>query len=189
MEITTLEKRPFNEILPGERINLVMPTEKYISLFWKSIENDKIHSESHWSWVQNEEQLKNFLEKKNTGFQSFESYYLISFNDLIIGSFNIHSKNYHDHKTEIGYAIAKDYEGKGLISEAIMLAERELKRLQFNKIVIICDQTNLRSIKVAERNGYMKEGMFTQDYVENGVFVNSIAFGKIIAAENIDLNS
>ena len=96
----------------------------------------------------------------------------------MIGSFHMHKINYADHKTEIGYAIEKGEEGKGYVTEAFRVIEAELIRLGFNKIVITCNSDNFRSIKFAERNGFQREGLFIEDFIESGAFRDSVVFGK-----------
>lgn len=85
-----------------------------------------------------------------------------------------------DHKAEIGYGIEKGEEGHGYVSEGLMLVEGEMKRLGFNKMIINCDTGNIRSIKVAERNGFRHEGLLLQDCIEDGKFRDSMLFGKLL---------
>ena len=56
----------------------------------------------------------------------------------------------------------------------------EMKRLGFNKVVINCDRNNVRSIQIAERNGFQREGLLLQDCIEDGRFRDSVIFGKIL---------
>ncbi|MBK7892066.1 MAG: GNAT family N-acetyltransferase [Bdellovibrionales bacterium] len=97
-----------------------------------------------------------------------------------IGSFHVHTISYSDHKAEIGYGIEKGEEGKGYVSESLQLVVAEMKRLGFNKVVINCDRNNVRSIQVAERNGFQREGLLLQDCIEYGRFRDSVIFGKIL---------
>jgi RimJ/RimL family protein N-acetyltransferase len=60
---------------------------------------------------------------------------------------------------EIGYIADVDHEGKGYVTEAA----REALRFVFGplgaqRVRLECDDTNLKSLRVAERCGFVKEG-------------------------------
>jgi aminoglycoside 6'-N-acetyltransferase len=60
---------------------------------------------------------------------------------------------------EIGYIVDVVHEGKGYIMEAVMAALRFVfGHLGAHRIRLECDDTNWRSIRVAERCGFIKEG-------------------------------
>lgn len=60
---------------------------------------------------------------------------------------------------ELGYIVDVDHEGKGFITEATVAALRFVfEQLGAQRIRLECDDTNLRSRKVAERCGFVQEG-------------------------------
>jgi RimJ/RimL family protein N-acetyltransferase len=60
---------------------------------------------------------------------------------------------------EIGYIVDVDHEGKGYVTEAVMAALRFVfEHLGAHRLRLECDDTNLRSSRVAERCGFIKEG-------------------------------
>lgn len=178
--IPALEKRPFKKLLVGERIKLLNSPPELAEPLWKSIVQDRKLRGASWAWLESLDQLRAYLEKHNSDLPNGEVVYLIAKDQSIIGTFHIHSFCYADHKTEVGYAIEKAYEGYGYVAESLKLVESELKRLQFNKIIINCDVKNLRSVSVAEKNGYLREGLLVQDCIEDGQFRDSALFGKIL---------
>jgi len=59
----------------------------------------------------------------------------------------------------IGYITDVDYEGNGHVTEAVSAIVKELfEKVGAHRIQIETDDTNLRSIAVAERCGFIKEG-------------------------------
>jgi RimJ/RimL family protein N-acetyltransferase len=181
MLLKELDKQTFENCLSGERLELIKPNGSFAEPLWQSILRDRASRGSSWEWLQNKEQLKDYLIKKEDDFDKIINIlYLIKIGEEIIGTFYLHSLNYKDHKVEIGSGIEKAYEGKGYIRESMRLAEKELIRHGFNKIVIICDKNNIRSINFAEKNEFKLEGTFVQDYIENGQYVDSLSFGKIL---------
>jgi RimJ/RimL family protein N-acetyltransferase len=65
---------------------------------------------------------------------------------------------------EIGYFVDKDVEGRGFVSEAVRGTIRFIfEHLNAERIRLECDDTNLRSCKVAERCGFVEEGHIRQN--------------------------
>lgn len=61
---------------------------------------------------------------------------------------------------ELAYFIDKDYEGKGLMSEAFeALLEELFVKHNFEKLLLHMATNNSRSTKLAEMHGFMREGL------------------------------
>jgi RimJ/RimL family protein N-acetyltransferase len=174
-----LEKKPFKKILQGLRVQLVLSSPQYTQQVFDYIQRDHQLGGTLYSWVESlEDVAKHITNEPKENFS--EITYLILKDNTAIGSFHVHTISYSDYKAEVGYGIEKAEEGKGFVSEAMQLVLSEMKRLGFNKAVISCDKENTRSAKVAERNGFKKEGLLIQDCVENGHFRDSLIFGQIL---------
>lgn len=146
---------------------------------WEYIQRDHALGGTLYSWVESFEDVAKHVFKKPS-LDAREIDFLILKDGKAIGSFHVHTISYSDHKAEIGYGIEKGEEGKGYVSESLQLVIAEMKRLGFNKVIISCDKNNVRSIQVAERNGFLREGLFVQDCIEDGRFRDSVLFGKIL---------
>ena len=177
--ILALEKKPFAATLKGHRIRLVRSEPAFVDQVWEYIQRDHALGGTLYSWVESLDDVANHVLKK-TSLDAREVDFLILKDGKAIGSFHVHTISYSDHKAEIGYGIEKGEEGKGYVSESLQLVIAEIKRLGFNKVVISCDRDNVRSIQVAERNGFLREGLLLQDCIENGRFRDSVIFGKIL---------
>ena len=176
-----LVKSPFRKSLLGPRIQLVEATPDHAELLWQSILKDRLgRNGDSWRWLTSADELKDYLAKNSCDNPNKEVVYLFQKDKTIFGSFHVHTLCYSDYKTEIGYAIEKNFEGHGYVVEAVKLIEEELKRLGFNKIIINCDVENARSVRVAERAGFLLEGTLRQDCIENGKFRDSALFGKLL---------
>lgn len=81
----------------------------------------------------------------------------------ILGNINLCSVDEKNHSAEIGYWLAKDAVGYGYMQEAIRALEKVAFSVGINRIVIKNDVKNLRSTRVAERSGYIFEGIMRQD--------------------------
>ena len=64
----------------------------------------------------------------------------------------------------IGYWIAKEHEGKGYVAEAVrLLTCVAFDDLHANRLELRCDADNVRSVKVMERAGFVREGCLRSD--------------------------
>ncbi len=74
------------------------------------------------------------------------------FSGKIVGCINFTNRG--DGSVGVTYYIDKQYRGMGLVSKSLNVAEPELAKLGFKKIVLEINETNENSIRVANRNGY-----------------------------------
>jgi len=178
--IEKLEKKPFAKILQGPRILLQRADAKFAEPLWESILKDRTQRPLSWPGIESVNDLRDYLSQVGTDIPEGEVVYLLFKGNDVIGSLHLHTLSYGSHKTELGYAIEKNYEGQGYISEAVPLVEKELKELGFNRIEIRCNTDNLRSVRLAERNQYKHEGTMLQESVENGEYRDTAIFAKIL---------
>lgn len=180
--LSGLEKKTFPTSLQGARIRLVRPTAPYTAGVWAYIQRDHALGGKNYVWITSIDEVEKYITCKSAD-DPREVTYLILKDDVPIGSFHIHTIHYSDYKAEVGYAIEKGEEGHGYVSEALQLVAAEMKNLGFNKLVINCDANNLRSINIALRNGFLREGTLVHDYVVNGQFRDSALFGRILKSD------
>lgn len=106
--------------------------------------------------------IANRRDRKNLGLGIFRG-------EQLIGSIGFVEFNWTTRKTEIGYWIDKDEEGKGIITRACrLLITYAFEELEMNRVEIHCSAENLRSAAVPERLGFTKEGVLRQTELRNG---------------------
>lgn len=177
--LSSLEKKPFSVALSGPRIQLVRSCPEFTTKVWDCIQRDRKFGGSIYSWVKSVKDVSlHVTAEPNEDINEID--YLIIRESKVIGSFHIQKISYSDHKAELGYGVEKGEEGKGYVSDSLQLVLGELKRMKFNKVVINCDKENIRSIRLAERNGFSLEGVLIQDCIENGRFRDTMIFGKLL---------
>jgi len=177
--IKSLERKPCMKTITGERIQLKLMSPDLADKVWNFISRDHAAGGELYSWVKTKEDVEKYITKEVTeATKDFD--YFITRDNKVIGTINIHTISYLDHKAEVGYSVEKNEEGQGFVSEGVRLIELEMKRLGFNKLVISCDVENLRSRKVAARNNYNEEGILIQDCIEGGRFRDTVVYGKVL---------
>jgi RimJ/RimL family protein N-acetyltransferase len=101
-------------------------------------------------------------------------------NGLYVGEIWIEPNQWAVPSFELGWFLDNGFQRQGLATEA---AKRSLEflftHLQAHKVIVITRDTNLRSIKLAERLGFKREGHFRQARIEKGVRYGLVYFGLL----------
>lgn len=85
-----------------------------------------------------------------------------------------------DRKAKIGYFIGSEFAGRGIVSCAVRTVLRYcFGTMQLNRVELRCAATNERSMRVAERLGFTREGVLREDECLNGVFVDQLVYGLL----------
>lgn len=88
--------------------------------------------------------------------------------NLLIGYIVIKSIDRKIMKCELAYFIDKDYQGQGIISQAVANTVAYcFEELGMNKVFICTSKTNMSSQKVATKNGFIQEGILREEF-KNG---------------------
>ena len=119
----------------------------------------------------------NELEKNNDGIT-----WGITLKDeeKLIGTicyWNITKEHY---RAEIGYALHPDYHGKGIMQEAISeVIKYGFTKIKLHSVEAKVDPNNASSIKLLERNNFIREGLFKEDFFYNGNFLDTAGYSLI----------
>jgi [ribosomal protein S5]-alanine N-acetyltransferase len=89
--------------------------------------------------------------------------------------------NWETPEFEIGYIADRDHQGQGLVSEAVRAVLGWLfETLQAHRVRLECSEDNLRSIKVAERCGFIREGHLRETKRRpDGQFSGDLIYGML----------
>lgn len=91
---------------------------------------------------------------------NFEHNFSILYYGKLVGACGIRIDQHRPWIGEIGYFIDREYQGKGIATEAVGQLEKfGFERLDLQRIVILMDIRNLASERVAQKCRYEKEGI------------------------------
>ena len=83
-------------------------------------------------------------------------------------------------RAEIGYVLHPDWQGKGLMNEALRtVLDFSFNNLGLHSMEANVDPGNLASIKLLEKNGFLKEAHFRENILFNGRFLDSAIYSII----------
>lgn len=84
------------------------------------------------------------------------------------------------HKAEIGYWLAEEYWGKGIMTEAANLATRfGFEKLKLRRIYAYVFPFNKPSMRVLEKAGYKFEGILRKNTKKDSKFLDDYLFAKV----------
>jgi ribosomal-protein-alanine N-acetyltransferase len=84
------------------------------------------------------------------------------------------------YRAEVGYDLAPEYWGQGVMSEALeAILDWGFRQMGLNSVEAQIDPENLGSRRVLEKCGFQQEGHLRQAYCQNGVFTDTTVFGLL----------
>ena len=100
--------------------------------------------------------------------------------DKNIGNMGLHDINRKNNCAEIGYWLAEDYQGQGIITDCVLaLTGYGFNELELNRIFICCVVENKKSRAVPERLGYIQEGILQDGECLYGVYHDKVIYGMV----------
>ncbi|WP_298393271.1 GNAT family protein [Flavobacterium sp.] len=95
----------------------------------------------------------------------------------IIGHYRIQPEN---HRCEIGYMILPEYNGRGIVTEAIkVVLEYGFEDLNMHSIEAVIDPENVASERVLLKNGFIKEAHIQENELWNGKYWDSVIYSLL----------
>jgi len=82
---------------------------------------------------------------------------------------------------QIGYFVDQEHEGQGFVTEAVKVTLGFVfNQLRAHRIRLECDDTNVRSIRVAERCGMVREGHIRENKRNSdGIYSGTLYYGLL----------
>jgi len=104
----------------------------------------------------------------------------VRFRGALAGVAGLHRIDWPNRRTSIGYWIAESYEGHGIVTRAARgLLGYAFDELGLNHVEIDCAVGNIRSCAIAERLGFVREGVLRQREWLYDRFVDHVVYGML----------
>lgn len=95
----------------------------------------------------------------------------------VIGHYRIQPEN---HRCEIGYMILPQYNGQGIVTEAVkVVLEYGFDDLQMHSIEGVIDPNNIASERVLLKNGFAKEAHILENEFWDGKFWDTVIYSLL----------
>jgi len=98
--------------------------------------------------------------------------------DTIIGRCGLHNWNVDHRRAEAGYMMEdEDYKRKGLMAEALgAMIEFGFNKMNLHRIEALVGTNNVPSLRLMEKNNFIREGLLREHYYIDGKYEDSIMF-------------
>jgi ribosomal-protein-alanine N-acetyltransferase len=101
----------------------------------------------------------------------------------LIGTITLWNIQKQHYRAEIGYVLHPDHQGKGLMQEAMTtVLDYGFNKMHLHSIEANVNPANTASIKLLERNNFIREGYFRENYFFNGKFLDSAIYSLLAPA-------
>jgi ribosomal-protein-serine acetyltransferase len=131
--------------------------------------------------TQTVEDTRNFIKDSLQQFAANEGFQAgIWYGRAIAGVIGYHRIDWLNRQVEIGYWLGKEYQGKGLMTEACRaLIDHAFNELRLNRVTIRCAVGNTRSCAIPERLGFTREGVIAQGEWLYDHYVDLVVYGML----------
>jgi ribosomal-protein-alanine N-acetyltransferase len=98
----------------------------------------------------------------------------------VIGTICVWNIKNRDYRAEVGYELLPDYWRKGIMQEVLtVVLDYSFKTMKLHTIAAVISPDNTASIKLVEKNGFVKEAHFKEDYYDKGEFRDTAIYSLI----------
>ena len=98
----------------------------------------------------------------------------------VIGTATLFNLNVEQRRAEIGYALAREQWGNGLMNEALKrLLQYAFEDLRFRRVEADVDPRNEGSIRTLERLGFQREGYLRERWFVSGETQDALFYGLL----------
>ena len=98
----------------------------------------------------------------------------------LIGTIGFWKADKANHRAEIGYMLDPEQQGKGIMQEAMKAAlDYAFNTMKLHSIEANVNKDNTASMKLLEKNNFVKEAYFRENYYFNGKFLDSVIYSLL----------
>jgi ribosomal-protein-serine acetyltransferase len=156
----------FRAILrPGVELGLL--EERHSSLIFKLVDQNRERLREWFAWVDatnSEDDTLAFIRRSLEQFASNNGFAAgIWDQERYAGNISLHKVDWLNRRAEIGYWLGREFEGRGIVTDACRAIVRHaLVELELNRVEIRCVASNTRSKAIPLRLGFTLEGVLRQ---------------------------
>jgi ribosomal-protein-serine acetyltransferase len=179
-----MSNKPVLCIQVNEETQLFLLEERHVDDYFALIKRNK---EYLHAWIDVEayegslETLKAYVKQRLLQFVDGEGYHLgIWHQDSLVGILD-YRPNWRNRTVELGYWLDEALQGKGIVTQACRtMLQHAFEEHHLHKVVISCAIDNPRSRAVAERLGFLQEGILRQVVRLHNRSLDGVFYGLLV---------
>ncbi len=166
----------FSAILsPGVELRLL--EERHAPPLFALVDGERQYLRQWLSWVDSrscEDDILGFIRGTLEQFSANKGFSAGIWADgSLAGVITLHKIDWMDRGAEIGYWLAREFQGRGIMTDgARAVTEHALAELELNRVEIRCAVDNSKSSAVPKRLGFTLEGLLRQAVLLNGCYLD-----------------
>lgn len=148
----------------NEQIEIELLQQHHKNELFELVDRNRSHLRQWLLWVDKRKSAEDFNSiipmwldnySRNSGFDAG-----IRYNGQLVGMIALHYIDWKNKSTSIGYFLAEDVQGKGIITKSVKALMRQLfEVLDLHRIEIQCAKNNVKSIAIPVKLGFLQEGI------------------------------
>ena len=153
---------------PSKEIQLKVIEESDAEVVYTTLKKNKVRLREWLSWIDQVNSLDDFkkiiskIQEQSRNGRSF--LFEILYQEKLAGIIDLQYIDYKNKKTSIGYWLAQELEGKGIVTQAIKtLVNFAFTELLLNRVELTIAVDNIKSNKAALNAGFVKEGVLREN--------------------------
>lgn len=167
-----------------DHISLELTAPKHASGLFDTVDNNREHLSRFLPWVGNMQSVENFktyIEYCELQYQQkTDVSFVIMVNNKTAGRIGMHHMQLQNKSGAIGYWLAKEFEGRGIVTRACKTIIRYgFEELALNRIEIKAAENNIRSQAIPEKLHFKKEGILREAEWVNNEFLDIVLYSML----------
>jgi ribosomal-protein-serine acetyltransferase len=158
--------------------------EHHAAELFAAVERNRAHLRQWLPWVdvtRTEEDGLAFIRSSLEMFAAHEGFAGgIWYHGDVAGVIGTHRIDWRNRRVELGYWLAREFQGRGIITDACRLAITHLfQEMTLHRVEIRCAASNAKSAAIPRRLGFKLEGTHRDAELVNGRFHDLMVYGML----------
>lgn len=133
------------------------------------------------------EEAREFIDRINKGISKNEWIYwgiTLRNENTLIGTICLWNISEEHFRADIGFELSPDFQGRGMMQEAMTLVlDYGFKIMKLHTIEANVNPNNLPSIKLLERNNFIREAYFKENFYYDGKFLDTAIYSLLAQSD------
>jgi RimJ/RimL family protein N-acetyltransferase len=171
-----------------ELFNPALPARRWLIVFCGGAEEpphlEQYESDNVILSIQSEDEAEALIRDLATEWSTRNAFFIGAFDkptqeliaQIYVGLVNRELPEY-----QIGFFVDKDHEGQGYVTEGVKATLQFIfEHLNAHRVRLECDDTNVRSYRVAERCRFVREGHLRENHKNpDGTYTSTLIYGML----------
>ncbi len=178
----TVNFNPFPE-LETQRLRLRKMLPSDAKAFFEMRSNKKVMEYIPRPLAQTEEDALKLIQSIDEGITKNELInwgIVLKEGNTLIGTIGYYRMNLASHRAEVGYLLHTGFQKKGYMQEALQAALKfGFDEMKLHSIEAVTDPDNVASRNLLQRNKFVQEAYFKENFLHEGKFLDSVHYGLL----------